>query len=111
MKRLGQAINLAFLVTFAKHLPVTECEMFLNDMNSLEPAAVSTKWSGHLERFLEKGSERNTTFASHREIMRQCTDISAVSLAERLGVPQVYQLLLAAVRSSVAFSFINGASS
>ena len=111
VKRLGQAINLAFLVTFAKNLPVTECEMFLNDINSLEPAAVSTKWSGHLERFLDEGSERNATFALHREIMRHCIDISAVSLAERLGGSQGYQLLLAAVKSSVAFSFVNGASS
>lgn len=31
--------------------------------------------------------------------MRQCIDISAVSLAERLGGPQGYQLLLAAVKS------------
>ena len=111
VKRLGQAINLAFLVTFAKNLPVTECEMFLNDINSLEPAAISTKWSAHLERFLDEGSERNATFALHREIMRHCIDISAVSLAERLGGSQGYQLLLAAVKSSVAFSFVNGASS
>ena len=111
VKRLGQAINLAFLITFTKHLPVRDCEVFLNDMNSLEGADMSAKWSEKLERFLEEGSERNATFALHKEMMRHCNDISAVYLAERLGGSQGYQLLTAAVKSSVAFSFVNGACS
>lgn len=80
-------------------------------MNSLEGVDMSAKWSEKLERFLEEGSGRNATFALHKEMMRHCNDISAVYLAERLGGSQGYQLLTAAVKSSVAFSFVNGACS
>ena len=62
VKRLGQAINLAFLITFTKQLPVTDCEIFLNDMNSLKGVDMFAKWSEKLERFLEEGSGRNATF-------------------------------------------------
>lgn len=44
-------------------------------------------------------------------MMKHCDDISAVAMAERLGGKQGYELLLSTVKSSLAFSFVNGASS
>ncbi|MEW8546925.1 MAG: hypothetical protein AB2693_25705 [Candidatus Thiodiazotropha sp.] len=111
VKRIGQALHLAFLVAFAKHLPVPESEIFLSDMSSLMPQEIAQKWSECLLRFISEGSERNATFALHRDMMKHCDDIVAVSFAERLGGRQGYQLLLAAVKSSLPFSFVNGASS
>ena len=44
-------------------------------------------------------------------MMKHCDEILAIALAERLGGMDGYQLLLAAVKSSLLFSFLNGASS
>ena len=86
VKRIGMALHIAFLVSFVK-------------------------WSETLEKFLNEGSSTNATFALHRDIMQHCDAVLAVSLAERLGGQQGYQLLLAAVRATLPFSFVNGASS
>ena len=111
VKRIGMALHLAFLVSFVKHLSAPQCEELLNDMNSLQTNEVSMKWSETLEKFLNEGSSTNATFALHRDIMQHCDAVLAVSLAERLGGQQGYQLLLAAVKATLSFPFVNGASS
>ena len=77
--------------------------MFLNDMNSLQANEISIKGSETLEQFMSGGISPNATLAL-RTVM-------AISLAERLGAQQGYQLLLAAVKSGLYFSFVNGVSS
>ena len=111
VRRLSIALHLAFLITFAKTLPESECELFLYEARHSQHVEVSTKWSERLERFMDKGTSNNATFALHRDMMKHCDKVVAVALAERLGGKQGYELLLATVKSSLAFSFINGASS
>ena len=43
--------------------------------------------------------------------MRHCEEVGAIHLAERLGGKQGYSLLLAVVKQSLPFAFLNGASS
>ncbi|KAK6181776.1 hypothetical protein SNE40_009563 [Patella caerulea] len=62
-------------------------------------------------RFIETGSENNATFQLHLEMMHHCDEIFALSLSERLGGMDGYQLMLASVKSSLRFAFLNGASS
>ena len=71
--------------------------MFLSDMNSLQGNQISVKGSKTLKQFMNEGSSSNATFALHRGIMRHCDAVVAISLAERLGAQEKYQLLLAAV--------------
>ncbi|CAC5364074.1 unnamed protein product [Mytilus coruscus] len=44
-------------------------------------------------------------------MMEHCDEIIAIAVAERIGGPDGYKLLLASVKSSLPFSFLNGASS
>lgn len=111
VRRISLSLHLAFLITFVKNLPTSECEDFLTDMASMKPAEISKRWSENMESFLIKGSKNNATFALHRDMMKHCDDISAVAMAERLGGKQGYELLLSTVKSPLAFSFVNGASS
>ena len=60
---------------------------------------------------MDEGYSKNATFALHRDIMKHCDKVVAVALAERLGGKKGYELLLATVKISLAFAFINGASS
>lgn len=110
VKRLGQAINLAFLVTFAKHLPVTECEMFLNDMNSLEPAAIHKMvWPPGMFPGRRFGKEHNICFTQrNNEAMYwhlSCFLSGTTWWASRLPA------FASSCQISVAFSSLNGASS
>ena len=111
VRRISISLHLAFLITFAKHLPELECEEFLSDAKHTQPVELSRKWSGKLERFMDDGSSKNATFALHRDIMKHCDKVVAVALTERLGGKKGYELLLATVKTSLAFAFINGASS
>lgn len=44
-------------------------------------------------------------------MMTNYDEIVAIAIAERIGGPDGYNLMLASVKSSLAFSFLNGASS
>jgi hypothetical protein len=60
---------------------------------------------------MEKGKANNGTFALHVDMMKHCDEITAIALSERLGGNDGYNLLLAAGKSSLSFSFLNGATS
>jgi hypothetical protein len=53
----------------------------------------------------------NGTFALHVDMMKHCDEITAIALSARLGGNDGYNLLLTAVKSSLSFSFLNGATS
>ena len=63
------------------------------------------------QEFIKSGCENIATFLLHKEMMDHCDEIVAIALAERMGGPNGYNLLLSAVKSSLPFSFLNGASS
>ena len=111
VRRISISLHMAFLISFAKNLPESDCEEFLGDARHTQPVELSRKWSAKFERFMDEGSSKNATFALHRDIMKHCDKVVAIALAERLGGKKGYQLLLATVKTSLAFAFINGASS
>ncbi|CAG2191210.1 unnamed protein product [Mytilus edulis] len=61
--------------------------------------------------FMEKGKADNATFALHGDMMDHSDEVCAIAFAERLGGDPGYNLLLSAVKTSLPFSFLNGASS
>ena len=60
---------------------------------------------------MTKGKEDNATFALHGDIMRHCGEILGISIAERTGGADGYNLLVGYVKSSLPFAFLNGATS
>ena len=111
VKRVSLSLHLAFMVVFARSLENKDLENYIYDLETLEPKEISEKWGEKFEEFLEKGSKKNATFALHRDMMTHCDEVIAIALAERLGGPAGHALLRAAVKRSLPFVFLNGASS
>ncbi|VDI60746.1 Hypothetical predicted protein [Mytilus galloprovincialis] len=63
------------------------------------------------KKYIEDSCSRNATFCLHQKMMTHCDEIIAIAVAERIGGPDGYKLLLNGVKSSLPFSFLNGASS
>ena len=111
VKRLAVSIHLALLLQFMTSLSVTARENMLNDLATLPPVQMSSKWDRAFQDFIISTADCNATFALHIDMMRHCDEIAGLDLAERLGGPQGYKLLLAIAKESLPFSFLNGASS
>ena len=111
VKRISLSLHLAFLVSFAQSLDDENLAEFLNSMESEDEDVISKNWGEKYEQFLEHGAKQNATFCLHLDMMRHCDDVIAIALAERLGGLDGYQLMLAAVKHSLLFSFVNGATS
>ena len=62
------------------------------------------------EEYLDNCAKQNATF-SLLDMMRHCDDVIAIALAERLGGPDGYQLMLAEVKHFLLYSFVNCATS
>lgn len=60
---------------------------------------------------IKEGSKTNATFSLHAEMLRHCDEILALAVAERIGGQDGYNLMLSVVKTSLPFSFLNGASS
>ena len=110
VRRIALALHLAFLISFMDYTEPEALQEFLNDMETENSAEISSKWAVKFQDYLTYGSARNATFALHVDMMRHCDDVIAISLAERLGGKDGYGLLLAAVKNSLLFSFVNNAS-
>ena len=111
VRRLALALHLAFLISFMDYTEPEALQEFLNDMETEDCAEITSKWAVQFRDYLAYGSARNATFALHLDMMRHCDDVIAISLAERLGGKDGYGLLLAGVKNSLLFSFVNNASS
>jgi len=109
IRRLASALNIVFFIKFLESLPKTDAQELESDMRNNENPAF--KWSKKYFDFFENGKKVNATFALHADMLLHCEEILAVAMAERIGGPDGYLLLLAAVKSSLRFSFLNGASS
>ncbi len=77
----------------------------------MPPEEIANIWDDEFRNFLREGAKNNATFALHVNMMDQLDGVLAISLAERLGGPDGYNLLLAAVKMSLPYSFVNGAAS
>ena len=109
ISRLSMALHLAFLVKYLDSLEEKLQLILLSDLQGETTTLLHQKWGNGFGRFLIEGS-RNATFALHVDIMQHCDEVVAISVAERIGGPDGYNLLLAAVKRSLPFSFLNGAS-
>lgn len=111
VRRLAVAIELAFIVKFINSLEPKESELFQQDLLNGSSADISAAWDSKYQSFLKIGAARDSTFALHHEMLTHCNQVVAVHLSERLGGLDGYNLLLAALKQSLPFTFLNGASS
>ena len=109
IRRLSATFHIAFLITFMRGLSQDEKEEILSSLKCGETSKVCQKWGCQYDKFIEKGCSSNATFCLHVEMMKHLDDVIAVSLAERLGGASGYNLLLSSLKSSLLFSFLNGA--
>lgn len=112
IKRLSATLHIAFIITFMKSLTADERSRFLEYMKSIStPIKATSQWEPLFCDFMAKSSEKNATFAVHRDIMTHCDEVIALAVSERIGGPDGYNLLLGTVKEALPFSFVNGASS
>ena len=110
IKRLSATLHISFLITFMKHLPKDKRFHFLNDIKT--PSSDTTiAWEAAYLEFMNETAEKNATFALHKDIMSHLDEVLALAIAERIGGPEGYDLLLGTVKEALPFSFVNGASS
>ena len=110
IRRLSVALHIAVLVTFLKNLPPSETLQLREDLLTAQMDQLYERWDTKLKAFITQWTESNATFCMHVEMMIHCDEKVAISVAERLGAPSGHNLLLAAVKKSLLFSFLNGAS-
>ena len=110
IRRLALALHLAFQIAFVQHLGDDDALEFIEDVQSLQPNDLATKWHTPFTRFLEHG-RKNATFALHYDMLKHTSTVAGIQFAERIGGPQGYDLLRACAKSSLLFAYTNGASS
>ena len=81
----------------------------MSSLQSGETKEISDMWHDKYKMFLNVCTDRNATFELHVEILKYCNVIVALKLAERMGGEDGFKLLLGAVKQSVGWSFMNGA--
>ena len=109
IRRLAIALHVAFMARFMATLDDTKRADMLSNLLSGDISIVTVEWEQCYEKFLNQGRTQNATFALHYDLMQHCDEVVAIALAERLGGTQGYSLLLAAVKHSLPFAFVNGA--
>lgn len=110
IKRLSLTIHLFLVVLFIRSLAEHSANEFLAALNSLQEDTIM-KWMPLFDEFLEHNKKRNATFNLHCDIIKHCDEVLAIAAAERIGGPDGYALLLGAVKQSLPFAFLNGATS
>ena len=110
INRLSCALHVAFIIQFIETLPKSEAKELQLDLFD-DRQNLKLKWESLYKSFLSTGANKNATFSLHLDMMTHADEIVAIKAAERTGGPTGYDLLLAAVKSSLPFSFTNGASS
>ena len=111
IKRLALGLHLAFLVRFICSLSDEDLEAIIEAIDTRDLAVMNQHWKQRFSDFLTAGIRANATFALHYDMMVHCDEILGISVAERMGGAEGYNLLLACVKSSLPFSFLNGATS
>lgn len=107
VRRLATAIHIAFIVKFLESLLPENAKELCSELGQSQ---IQERWKTQYEEFVDRRKDENATFALHVDILNHCEDVLAIALAERIGGQQGYQLLLAVVKRSLSFSFLNGAS-
>ena len=108
VKRVAMVLHIVFMVLFLESLPPEDAERLSHSLDNQNKDNLFS-WHDKLFDFLRRGSSVNATFALYADILSHCEEILAIALAEKIGGPDGYALMIAAVKSSLAFSFLNGA--
>ncbi|CAG2195990.1 unnamed protein product [Mytilus edulis] len=111
VKRIAITLHLSFTTAFFKTLSEDEKHRYTNDMQHKDEKLLRHKWDTAFTEFIDKGLKQNVTFAIHFDMMQHCDEIVSISITERLGGPNGYNLMLACVKTSLPFAFLNGATS
>ena len=98
-------------VLYIQQLPDDDAAELIEELQCSRPDSLASKWDEHFQQFLDTMSEANASFQLHCDMMRHACEIVGINLAERIGGPKGYDLLRGSLKSSLAFSFLNGASS
>ena len=109
--RLSVALHIAFMLKFVESLQIEEQCQLEKDLINDSVDTLDAHWRFQYEAFMRQGYDNNANFALHVDLMLHCDEIVAIAISERVGGPEGYNLLLASVKSSLSFSFLNGASS
>ena len=109
--RLAISLRLAFILKFSTQLLPDRSVKFFEALKCLPGASVAADWDDEFTSFLDSAAKVNVIFALHRDMLHHLEGIVALSLAECLGGTDGYNLLLASTKSSLKFSFLNGATS
>jgi len=83
----------------------------LESLQAVSPLNLADEWHDKYNTFLQKGSNKNATFALHVDMMMHAIDIIGISLAERIGGSDGYCFLQSCMKNSLLFCYLNGASS
>jgi hypothetical protein len=110
IRRLSIVFHTAFMLKFLQSLEEDDATNLLEQLKST-PIIAASQWSTKYNHFIRNGCSLSATFCLHHDIMVHCDEIVAIFLSERLGGEKGYKLLLAAVKSSLPFAFLNGATS
>ena len=111
VKRIALAIHTALVMKFMETLPPDQSEQLLLDLQAGNVSELVDKWNVHFDKFVAHGCKVNATFSLHVDMLKHCEEVIAISFAEKVGGPSGYNLLLASVKSSLPFAFLNGAAS
>lgn len=111
IRRLSVALHTACIIEFLKSLK-TEADVtsVLQVLHGTSTKGLSDDLNNSYLEFISSGCNRNATFQLHIDLMRHTDEILSIYVAERMGGPDGYNLLLATVKQSLPFSFLNGAS-
>ena len=111
--RIQVALQLAFFLQFVLLLPAEESKLLIRDLDALEsnPLQFVEKWDTKYMQFIALGTSENATFRLHAEMAKHCQEVTAIYLGERMGGAKGYKLILSAVKESLPFAFMNGATS
>ena len=107
VRRITFSLQIAIIISFVRYASCSESECVVQELIAGDIFKHKAKFEAHLKM----GRETNSSFALHLDIINHCEEILAISLAERIGGEEGYDLLLASVKDSLPFSFLNGASS
>ena len=109
VRRIALAIQMALQVMFSLTLSLTDRKQFLDSLHSGSTTESQSLWDAKYQNFLQKCSSQNATFRVHLDMLKYCNIIVTIKLAERMGGKEGFLLLLTAVKKSLPWSFLNGA--
>ena len=111
VRRIGIAIQLAFFTMFSYSLNDEQRNQFYTTLKSGKTAEAQERWGQIYDNYIQEKISCNGTFELHADMLFHCNIITAMRLAERMGGKDGFNLLLAAIKKSLMWSFVNGASS